>query len=188
MRVFVDMDDICVDLLSEWLKVLNSYPNVVPKTEEEIVSWNIELAYPTLTRNQIYQPLCQKDFWERVQPIKDAYKYLKLIKEKGHEVYIATASYPDSYAVKTHNCLFKHFDFIGPKDVICINDKSLLDGDILFDDYHENLRNFKGVKVLRNRPYNANCDEECFHIRVNKWKEFYQIVRELDFLMGGKNE
>ena len=55
-------------------------------------------------------------------------------------------------------------------------------GDVLFDDYHENLREFKGVKVLKNAPYNKNCDEECFHFRVNTWEEFYNIVKEISKL------
>lgn len=183
MRIFIDMDDICVDLLSEWLVTLNQYSGVVPKTTEDIVNWDMKLAYPTLTSNQIYSPLYDAEMWKRVKPVKDAYKYLKLLKEDGHEVYIATASWPNSYFIKTEYCLSKHFDFLTPKDIICINNKSLLDGDILFDDYHENLRNFKGVKVLRDKPYNKDCDKECFHFRINTWKEFYQIVKELTILV-----
>ena len=183
MIVLVDMDDICVNLLHEWLVTLNNYEGVVPKTESDIVSWDMKLAYPTLTKEQIYRPLYDAQMWERVHPVEDAYKYLKKIIEDGHQLYIATASYPDSYFIKTKNCLLKHFDFLTPKNIICIHDKWLLKGDILFDDYHENLRNFGGIKVLRNKPYNMNCDEECYHFRVDKWKEFYKIVQELDFVM-----
>ena len=179
MRIFVDMDDILVNLLSEWLIHLNNYKNVIPKTEKDIVNWDMKLAYPMLTKNQIYSPLYDAGMWNRVQPVDGSYMYLKKLIDDGHEVYIATASYPDSYFIKTHNCLFKHFDFLTPKNVICIHNKSLLDGDILFDDYHENLRNFKGIKVLRNRPYNRNCDEECFHFRIDTWEEFYTIIQEL---------
>ena len=179
MRIFVDMDDILVNLLDEWLTHLNNYKGVEPKTEDDIVNWNMRLAYPTLTDSQLYGCLSDNDFWDRVQPVKDAYKYLKMLKDNGHEIYVATSSFPISFYYKTEKCLFKHFDFLTPKNVICINNKSLLKGHILFDDYHENLRNFGGIKVLRNKPYNKNCDEECFHFRVDSWEEFYILVNEL---------
>lgn len=179
MVILVDMDDICVNLLHEWLVKLNNIPGVVPKTENDIVNWDMKLAYPMLTTNQIYSPLYDADMWDRVQPVEGAYIYLKKFINDGDKVYIATASYPDSYFIKTSKCLFKHFDFLTPRNVICIHDKHLLNGDILFDDYHENLRNFKGIKVLRNKPYNRNCDEECFHFRIDTWEEFYNIVQEL---------
>lgn len=179
MRIFVDMDDILVNLLNEWLIHLNNYKGVKPKTEKDIDAWNMKNHYPTLTDNQLYGCLSDVEFWKRVQPVDSAYKYLKLLKEEGHEIYVATSSYPLSFWCKTEYCLFKHFDFLSLKDVICINNKSLLKGDVLFDDYHENLRNFKGVKVLRDKPYNRNCDEDCFHFRINTWEEFYEIIQEL---------
>lgn len=181
MRLIFDMDDVLVELLDEWLIHLNTY-NVLSKTKEDITSWNMKVAYPDLTDKQLYGCLNDVQLWERVQPVKDAYKYLKLLKEEGHEIYVATASYPNSYFIKTQYCLFRHFDFLNPTNVICIHNKSLLDGDVLFDDYHENLREFKGVKVLKNAPYNKNCDEECFHFRVNTWEEFYNIVKEISKL------
>lgn len=186
MKIIVDMDDILVDLLHEWLIVCNNYKGVEPKTEKDITNWNMRLAYPTLTDHQLYGCLSDAEFWERVQPVDDAYKYLKLLMDEGNEMYVATSSFPISFAWKTIHCLFKHFDFLTPKNVICINNKSLLDGDVLFDDYHENLRNFKGVKVLRNKPYNMNCDKECFHFRVDKWEEFYNICQELRKLKEGE--
>jgi 5'(3')-deoxyribonucleotidase len=182
MRIFIDMDDILVNLLDEWLICLNNYRGVTPKTKEDITNWDMQLAYPTLTKNQLYSPLYDSEMWKRVQPVKDAYKYLKKLKEDGHEIYVATASYPNSYFIKTEYCLLKHFDFLTPKDIICINNKSLLKGDVLFDDYHENLRNFSGIKVLRNKPYNINVDTPYVDFRVDDWSEFYEIIQELNNL------
>ena len=182
MRIFVDMDDICVNLLDEWLRILNTY-DVPTKTIEDIVDWDMRKAYPTLTSEQIYGPLRDITLWKKVQPVEGAYHYLKKLKEDGNEIYVATASYPFPYYLKNEYCLLKHFDFLEPKDIICINNKSLLKGDILFDDYHENLRKFGGIKVLRNRPYNKDCDKECFDFRVDTWEEFYQIIKEINVLM-----
>ena len=179
MRIFVDMDDVLVNLLDEWLIHLNSYRGVTPKTKEDIDSWNMHNHYPTLTDAQLYGCLSDAEFWKRVQPVKGAYEYLKKLVDEGNEIYVATSSYPLSFWVKTEYCLFKHFDFLTPQNVICINNKALLKGDLLFDDYHENLRRFRGIKVLRDKPYNRDCDESCFHFRINDWEELYNIIEEI---------
>ena len=179
MRIFVDMDDILVNLLDEWLIHLNNYKGITPKTEKDITNWNMRLAYPTLTDSQLYGCLGEASFWDRVQPVEGAYEHLKKLKDDGHEIYVATSSFPMSFWVKTQHCLFKHFDFLSPKNVICINNKSLLDGDIMYDDYHENLHHFKGIKVLRNKPYNINVDTPYVDFRIDSWEEFYEIVKEL---------
>ena len=181
MRIFVDMDDVLVELLDQWLFELNKISKY-HREHKDIINWDIKLAYPDLTPEQIYKPLSDTFMWENIKPIKNAYKYMKKLIEEGHEIYVATSSYPNSFFIKTECCLLKHFDFLTPKNLICIHDKYLLDGDILFDDYHENLRKFKGVKILKDAPYNRDCDYECYNFRVSKenaWKEFYTIVQEL---------
>ena len=179
MRIFVDMDDILVNLLDEWLIQLNRYKGVQPKTIDDITEWSMNKAYPTLTDYQIFNCLSTAEFWERVNPIPNAYKYLKMLKEDGHEIYVATASYPLPFYHKLEQCLLKHFDFLSSKDIICLHNKSLLDGDVLFDDYHENLRHFKGIKVLRNRPYNMNVETPYVDFRIDTWEEFYTMIKEL---------
>lgn len=181
MRIFVDMDEVLVELLDEWLVRLNSISKY-HREPEDIVDWDIKLAYPDLTPAELYGPLYCESMWKNIKPVKNAYKYLKQLVDDGHEIYIATSSYPNSFFIKTEYCLLKHFDFLTPKNLICIHDKYLLDGDVLFDDYHENLHNFKGVKVLKDTTYNRNCDKDCFHFRVSKenaWQEFYVIITEL---------
>ena len=173
------MDDVLVNLSEEWLSSLNKKSDY-KRNPEDIIEWDMTKAYPDLSSFEIFNPLYQESMWENIKPIEDAYTYLKKLIDDGHEVYIATASYPWSFYVKTERCLFQIFDFLSPKNVICIHHKHLLDGDILFDDYHENLRHFKGVKVLKNAPYNQKCGEECFDFRVNKWEEFYNIVEKLN--------
>jgi 5'(3')-deoxyribonucleotidase len=183
MRIFVDMDDVLVELLDEWIWQLNNVSEY-KRQKCDIKHWDMRLSYPDLSDKVLYGILNEECFWDNVKPVNDAYKYLKLLKEEGHEVYVATSSYPRPFSIKINNCLLKYYDFLTPKDLICIHNKSLLRGDVLFDDYHENLRNFKGVKVLKDAPYNRNCEKSCFHFRVVNWSEFYKIVKELSNVEG----
>ena len=187
MDIIIDMDDICVELLEPWLNVLNK-KSKYHREEVDIVNWDIRLAYPDLTSFQIYTPLYDVELWKNVRPVKGAYECMQRLMQEGHRIYIATASYPQNFGIKTEECLFKIFKFIKHEDVICIHNKSLLKGHIMFDDYHENLKNFEGLRVLRTKPYNINCSDDCFDIRTsneNCWEEFYKIVKELEKIVEG---
>lgn len=186
MRILLDMDDICVELLEEWTHNLNKI-STYHKEPEDIINWDMRLAYPDLEPKSIYNCLNYQSFWENVKPVKDAYKYIKFLMDEGHDIYIATASIPSHLFIKTEYCLFKIFDYLTPKQIISIHDKSLLNADVLFDDYHENLRNFKGIKIMRNAAYNMNCDEECYDFRIsrdNTWEEFYNLIKRIESLRG----
>lgn len=178
LTIFVDMDDVLTDLLTPWLHRLNKISSYT-HTSEDINVWDMRKHYPDVSPAILYGMLDDWYFWENVKPIEGAYTYLKKIVEDGHNVKIATASSPHSFYEKVTKCLLKHFDFIPSKDVICINDKSLLRGDVLIDDYHENLRKFQGVRILKNAPYNKDCDDVCYHFRADNWKIIYEIVKEL---------
>ena len=183
------MDDVLVELLDEWVFQLNKISKY-KRHVEDIKNWDMKLAYPDLTSRQIYSILNYNNFWEDIKPVKDAYKYLKMLIEKGHQIYVATSSYPNSFFIKTEYCLFKLYDFLTPENLICIHNKALLDGDMLFDDYHENLRNFKGLKILKDAPYNQDCDKECFDFKVSKhnaWEEFYHLIEKYEELLYSLN-
>lgn len=178
MTIFVDMDDVLVELIDEWTHELNKISRY-NRRPSDMTNWDMKLAYPDLTHNQIFEILGHANFWSNVKQVNDAYMYMKKLIDDGHKVYVATASNPLNFFVKTEYCLFKIFDFLSPSNVICIHDKFLLNGDVLFDDYHENLRNFKGIRILKTAAYNADCSRQCFDFRVSKenaWKEFYEII------------
>ena len=181
LKIFVDMDDVLVDLLNPWLDELNKFSSYT-RTYNDIDQWNMEEHYPDLPPSCIYEILSDKIFWSKINAVPDAVTYLKKLIEDGHEVKIATASAPHSFYVKVTNCLLQNFPFLNTRNVWCVHDKSLLLGDILIDDYHENLRHFRGVKILKNAPYNKDCDDSCFHFRVNNWEEIYEIVKEVSNL------
>lgn len=175
------MDEVLVELLSSWLEYLEVKTGL-HRSIEDIVEWDMRKAYPNIPDDVIFEPLTNPDFWKNVSPVKGAYYYLKTLKEEGNEIYVATSSYPESFHYKMENCLLKHFDFLTPKDIICTHHKNFLIGDLLFDDYPENLRNFNGVRVLKDTPYNKSCDESYFDFRINNWAEFYCIVNDLKIL------
>ena len=180
MRIIFDMDDTLVGLLDEWLKYLNSYKGIPQKTREDILEWDMRKSYPDLTDEQLYNILSKEQLWNTVQPIVGATECLDKLKQDGHSLYIATASYPLSYYIKLTHCLFKHFTHFNPKNVICIYDKYLLKCDVLVDDNPENLRRSTAVRILIDAPHNRTCDKECYDYRVNTFEEIYNIIKNID--------
>ena len=56
--------------------------------------------FPSLTREQIFQPLMCETFWDFVKPKKDASKYIKKLIDDGYNVYLCTSTDYQNIKVK----------------------------------------------------------------------------------------
>ena len=61
MVIVTDFDSVMNYLLESWLVGLNSTYNLNVQYED-VTNWDMQLAYPTLTKEQIYEPLSQESF------------------------------------------------------------------------------------------------------------------------------
>lgn len=165
------MDDTIEYLLYAWVDRLNERHDLSVQYSD-IQEWDISVAFPTLTREQVFAPLFEDDFWETVKPMPDAAEVLKWAIDEGHEVYIVTASAYQTIKSKMENVLFKHFPFISWKNVFIAQNKQMIRGDILIDDAPHNLEGGNYVKLLmtasHNRSYDASANGM---VRVSNWDE-----------------
>jgi len=176
LTILVDMDGTIEDLLSVWVKRLNSQFGRNVKIED-ITSWDMSLAYPGLTDDELQGPTYDDSIWEEVQPIKDASLVLEKLKNKGHDIIIVTASPYQSLDSKMRNHLFKYFPFIKWRDVIITSHKELVSGDVLIDDGLHNILNTNAIRVLFDAPYNRDVDDEKNKIhRVYNWLEIEKLI------------
>lgn len=174
-KVFVtDMDDVLNELLDSWLLFLNTKYQCNVK-REDVVDWDMAKAYPNLTPDQIYGVLREEALWKHVRPKYDAIFYINKIRALGIKVLVATASSYNTIQTKVVNALLPYFEF-SFKDIIMISDKSLLRCDWIVDDYHENIKNSQGVRILFNAPYNKDCNPSYYDYRVDNWERIYGIV------------
>lgn len=184
MVIVTDFDDVMNELLVHWLEVLNTiyFKHVL---YENVTDWDMTKAYPDLTPKQIYSPLESEEFWDEVEPNYQAIYYIhKLIKE-GHKVLVCTASKYTTLKAKFDNCLFRYFDYLTYKDIIICQDKSLIQCDVIIDDYWENIKNSKAIKILKRSPYNKKADPD---FEVYDWKEIYEIIENLEFVRNCEKE
>ena len=191
IRIGIDMDGTIVDLLTPWLKELNLKYNLNYKVED-LLYYNMENSIKELTEEQIFEPLFDSNIFDSVLPIKDASYWLeKLNSNSRFEIYIVTNTHYKNVSDKMEKVLFKYFPFINWKQLICINNKQLLNIDYLIDDYEGNLIGGNYNKILFDAPYNQNVitndilNEDPFTflfcyppkepiLRAKNWKDIYE--------------
>lgn len=178
--ILVDMDDTLVETVPMWVKWLNEHYNLNVKYEDLKV-WEMQVAYPSLTQDQIRAPLMNELFWMRVQPKPDAVYYLKKLIEDGHTIYICSASHPYTLTSKIKYCLFKHFDYLKTEQLIFTYKKQLINADFCIDDGIHNLIDAPYRGILITAPYNKLIKETDYEedmVRVDNFKAVYYFIKE----------
>ncbi len=152
----MDVDDVVLDLITEWLYRYNSRTddNVLP---EDILSWDIQQYCPKMSKEDFFKILHEPDLYDRVKPMEGARKVIYQLLSMGHRVVYITScvgmsAYYKKLCLRRYGLLTsknKHRDFISASD------KSLVSGvDVLFDDRPENVQTFKKAAYLVDRPHN----------------------------------
>lgn len=176
--ILVDMDDTIENLLECWVKCLNEKfsTNVVLN---DIIDWDINKFFPTLSNNEIFSPIINGDVWDYVKPKEGAVHYLKKLIDDGHKVYILTNTHYKCVEEKFDKVLFKYFPFIKPDQIIIAKDKQMVKGDYLIDDGFHNLVGGDYQGILVDMPHNRFFNEkEHSVIRVKTWEEIYEIISD----------
>ena len=176
LTILVDMDDTIEDLLSAWVSYLNTKHGTSIK-KDDVTQWDISKSFPTLSREQVYEPLYLDSFWLSVEPIDGAAEILQKLKADGHQVLIVTTSSYETMHTKMEEVLFKYFPFISWNDVIVTSRKQLVNGDVLVDDGVHNLEGGEYFKILMDAPHNRSYSAESNGMmRVYNWGEAYEVI------------
>ena len=177
--VGIDLDDVLIDLLGAWVNWLNKKHNL-NVTYNDITNWDITKFFPTLTKEEIFEPLNTPEFWNYVKPLPNTVTTLKSMFEDDRlTVKIITASSYKTLQMKFDNVLFSYFPFLSYKDVIVCYDKHLIDVDVLIDDCVSNFTNFRGIGILIDMPHNKEIDPLTYDVRVKDLCTAYEIITEL---------
>lgn len=176
LTVLVDMDDTITDLLGAWIDMLNRRhgTNVMPN---DVQQWDIAKSFPSLTKEQVFDPLLCDSLWHYVRPKEGAVETVERFIKEGHKVYIVTTSTYETLRTKMDVVLFHYFPFLSWNNVIITGNKQMIKGDVLIDDGVHNLIGGEYVKLLMDAPHNHGFDAEGNGmVRVNSWAEIYTEV------------
>lgn len=175
--IAVDLDDVLIDTCECWVNELNLRFNTSVSVQE-ITDWCMCKFFPELTEEQVYSPLYDVSFWDKVPVKHDAVEFLNRLIDDGYNVIIVTASNPDTAEEKFYRTLYKYFPSISKDDVILTSDKSSVRCDVIVDDY---LRNLVAVdncdRLLFDAPHNRKFNADMFAChRVHNWEEIYNYI------------
>lgn len=181
MKILLDFDEVINTMTHHWVNTLNCvYGTSV--NFDDVNEWDMHKAFPTLTEDEIYNPLHLQTFWNGVEIMPGAREGIQTLLTQGHEIYIVTSAHPDTIKWKAE-WLQRELPEIPWSNVIVANNKSLIEGDILVDDGLHNLYEGSYIKVLFDKPWNRNVDKskltDIIH-RVHNWDEIIKLIEELN--------
>lgn len=178
LTILFDADDTAENLSEVWLALLNErYGTAV--TVEDIHDWDISLAFPSLTREQVYGALSWEELWRRISPMPGSQRVLRRLYGEGHRLFMVTAT-DYRHCKPKMDAILSMFPFLDWDHVILTSRKQLIQGDVLIDDGPHNLVGGGYARVLFDRPYNrAFPAEQEGCIRACGWDEVYAILEEL---------
>ena len=176
--ILVDIDDTIEYLCKAWVKWLNKQYGTSVKYED-ITEWDISSFFPTLSKDQVFYPLHQPEFWEFVEPMPDAVEYLKKLIDDGFQLYLCTTTDYRNVKPKYEYIIKRYFPYIDWHHIIVTSNKQMVNADILVDDGIHNLEGGKYHGILFTAPHNKNYDAERGGFqRVNNWAEAYNTILE----------
>lgn len=176
--ILIDMDDTIENLLPVWLSYLNEKYGLRVRTDD-VRDWNLSLAYPSLSNEQVYSPLYDDAMWRKVEPLPCSVEFMQKLIDDGHELYIVTNSNYQTLKTKMDEVLFKYYPFMDWNHVIIANHKQMIRGDVLVDDAPHNHIGGEYLKILMDAPHNRGFDEKKFGmIRVHSWHEVYDTIKQ----------
>lgn len=170
LTILFDADDVAEMLLDSWVNTLNDrYGTSV--CVEDVTDWDVSLAFPTLTKEQIYGVLQDSELWSNLTPMPGAQECLQRLYDEGHDLYMVTATDYRTCRAKIERIL-ELFPFLDVNHIIIAHNKQMIKGDILIDDGPHNLINGDYRKILFDRPHNRKFDAAANDmLRVKSWKE-----------------
>lgn len=178
LRILLDADDVLEDLTNAWVSYLNDRYGT-HTCYEDITQWDMVLAFPGLTREQVYGVEGEKELFDRVRAKEGAQEYVRRLYDEGHELYVVTSTPPHAVAGKVE-LILRLYPYLTAKQIIICSHKQLIRGDVLLDDGWHNLEGGSYAKILFSAPYNAQYDAEAHGItRVRSWAEAYAAVQRL---------
>lgn len=171
------MDDVLEDLVPAWIRYLNKkhQTDIDPET---IQKWEIHEYFPELSREEVFEPLFEANFWDTVKPKPGAVRFVKQLIDEGFTVYVCTNSHYKTLKFKLDKVLFKYFPYLTENQIITMKDKHLLKCNILVDDNPKNLINGDYNKILFAAPHNATERENKAFFIANNWEDCYVKIHE----------
>ncbi len=168
--ILIDVDGTIADIHTVWLDMYNKeYGDNM--TVDQITKWEMhELVKPECGKG-IYKFLSHPDFYKRTHPIDGAIWGVGELRRRGHKiVFVTSGVFPEKER------WVEFLGFGGKRDIVFTEQKELVVGDIMIDDYQPNIKAWYEIgkhAILFDRPWNQTTP---WHPRAKTWEDAVRLV------------
>ena len=186
MKIGVDIDNVICTTSEAVIEYLNERLPITLSLDDINEYW-MEKSIPEQYRWAVGLAFHDSAMWKKVKMIEGAAEGIETLYKKGAEIFFVTSTTPDNLKKKIkflkRNLSFLSGDYIN-NHIITIKQKTLLNLDIMIDDYLDNLigeRSYYSICLAY--PWNIKIiSEEPNFIRVKNWRDIIITIENLTFL------
>jgi 5'(3')-deoxyribonucleotidase len=185
------MDEITVDLMTEWLRIYNlEWKDNLAR--DAVKDWDFHKFVKPECGKKVYEILKRPGLFDHLQPHEGAVEAITDLVNHGHDVRFATAP-PSSDAARGKiewvKRTFAHLRF-GIDHVLQLHDKAWLNADILIDDKPATIKEWAkkpGCVIMAiAHPHNRDCEgiahvyAESYKDTKRAWKIIVEAIHKLE--------
>lgn len=186
MKIGVDIDNVICTTSEAVIEYLNERLPITLSLDDINEYW-MEKSIPEQYRWAVGLAFHDSAMWKKVKMIEGAAKGIETLYKNGDEIFFVTSTTPDNLKKKIkflkRNLPFLLGNYINDH-IITIKQKTLLNLDIMIDDYLDNLigeRSYYSICLAY--PWNIKIiSEEPNFIRVKNWEDIVATIKKLTFL------
>lgn len=180
MIITIDFDETLFPTLQKVIDIYNDCYNST-LSSEQITTYNLYECLDVAVADTLLDLFCQKEVYDSLQPYKGAVKAVKALIDRGHEIYIATATNVKNLEWK-EQLLQRYFPFIPKDNLIRIHQKKLLKTDILIEDNLNTLMESFTERICFDQSWNHNELKDCVYgiRRAYNWSDIVNMVNNIE--------
>lgn len=185
-RIMIDMDDVIYE--GWFLNLMNDYLGTTYK-EEDFPGYYMQDIIPKEKQEDFFNWMLTNDIYDYGNLLPNVYETLKKLNDK-YNLCIGTAYIIKELPMESGKILLSQkyerllsvFDFLTPKQIILVNDKSFINAHIKVDDLVSNLEGAE-IKLLFSSYHNKDITDlelkEKGIIRVSSWLEVEEMLKDV---------
>ena len=179
-RIAIDFDETLFPTLEKVLEIYNKRTNA-NLTLSHITTYNLYDCLDHKIADTLIELFCEKEIYDNLKPYEGAIEAVKLLVERGYEIYIATATNVKNMEWK-EQLLQEYFPFVPKDNLIRIHNKSLLNVDMLIEDSMRNLTRTFADRVCFDQPWNRDKEKDYVYSisRIYHWNEIIKIIDNIE--------
>lgn len=180
MIIVCDIDNCLNDLMLKTIELYNTRYGKTLKLSD-ITAYNFSECLSQQEENDICALFQEKELWDSLQPLPDSQWGIETLMNMGHKVVFATATHECNLQWKC-DWMAKYFPIKSTREIIRIQDKSLLRADVMIDDCMEHLTKSYCERICIDYEWNRdNRKDYVYDIhRVHNWKEIINVINDVE--------